>query len=254
MRASDSRANGRVAQSATVARAGGSARGATAAGVVGLAWGLAAAGVIGLLIAGVAGCSAVRSLALGGKTPQARTSTVASPTAQSNWSPSSYLSRYVIAEQQESREFYRRLAEGQIRELTILGVARRGTIVRISMRADIGGLGDEDFVLLLQRYRGAYLIVGTTRGSAPASVSDIGPEEEALGRSILMRQYRYRRFMGALVSGKVARIEIISADRGVDRSTLACVIHYRGGGTANATIEMRYVNGYWYILEWGTST
>lgn len=212
---------------------------------------IAATGMVALVVFSATGCSAVRSFALGGRTPEPRTRTVASPTVTPQWNPSPYLCRYVIAEQQESREFYRRLAEGQVRRLTFLGITRSGNGARIRMRAEFVGLGDEDFELLTRRWRGVYLIVGTTRGSPPASVGNIGAEEEALGRSILLEQYRSRQFMRVLFSGKVAWIEVTGVDRGLDQSKLTCVAHYRGGGTASFTIEMRYVNGYWYILSWG---
>jgi len=174
---------------------------------------------------------------------------VAAASSQAEWEPSPYLCRLIIAEQQESREYYRRLAEGQVTKFEIGRVQRKGKHVRIAIRAYFIGLGYEDFTAENAVWRNEHFLTATTQGSPLASVANIGPDEEALGRQIMLLQHKYQTVLRDLATRKIAEVRITSVDRRLDESILQCTIVYRNGSTKSGTIEMRYTNGYWYIVN-----
>lgn len=165
------------------------------------------------------------------------------------WLPNPYLCRLIIAEQQESREYYRRLAEGQITKFVVRSVQNGGKHVRIGIRAYFIGLGYEDFIAENTIWHKEHFLTATTQGSPLASVASIGPEEAALGARIMRLQHKYQNILRDLAARKIEAVEIRSVDRRLDRSVLDVVIVYRNGTTKSGTIEMEYVNGYWYVMN-----
>jgi len=191
--------------------------------------------------AGVASTIAARK-------PKAAPKLAAAQAQKPEWEPSPYLCRLIIAEQQESREYYRRLAEGQVTKFEVGRVQRKGKHVRIALRAYFIGLGYEDFVAENTIWKSEHFLTATTQGSPLASVADIGPDEEALGRQIMLLQHKYQDILRDLATRKIAEVKITSVDRRLDESILDCTIVYRDGSTRSGTIEMRYTNGYWYVV------
>lgn len=178
-----------------------------------------------------------------------RTAASSRAVAQTKWEPNPYLAKLTIAEQQESREYYRRLAEGQVSDFTIRSVRRSGKRYLVTIRAQFLGLGSQDFVAEFRHQSPQIYWMSTTQGSALASIANIGPEEEELGRRILSFQHEHQRIVRDLVNRRVSRIEIRSTRQGLDTATLDIVVHYRNGKTRSGIIEMRYVNGFWYVIS-----
>ncbi len=213
--------------------------------------------LIGVVALATVGQGAIANLAAslqGKRMASANTGpTIAKASAEDGgWTPDPYLSKLIIAEQQESREYYRRLAEGQITKIVVLGVykdKKTGKTV-LRLQASFGDLGgDQDFRAEFTKDAGKWFLFQTTQGSALASVANIGGNEEALGRRLLRQQRKNQAVLRDLVNNKIKWLEIRSVDRKLNKSTLDCVLRYRDGSTKRGTIEMQYMSGYWYVVS-----
>lgn len=169
--------------------------------------------------------------------------------ARRTFTPSLYLSRLIIAEQQESREQFRRLAEGQIKRFTVSDVTTVSGRYIVHMTADIAGLGAEPFDAVFMRYAGGLYLLATTQGSPLAAIGGIGPAETALGEDIQRDERKWQKAVRELVGNKIAYIEVLSVHQELDRSVVDCVAHMRDGKTHPCAIEMRRVNEFWYAMS-----
>lgn len=207
---------------------------------------VAVATIGGSAIANLAASLQGRQMAAANTAP----SVAAASTTGGGWQPDPYLSKLIIAEQQESREYYRRLAEGQIIKIVVQGVGTEGGKRIVRLRASFTGMGDQDFRAEFTGGDGGdnYLFQ-TTQGSPLASVANIGPEEQALGRRILRQQHRYQRIIRDLVNNKIAWLQIRSVDQRTSKSVLDCVVRYRNGTSVRGIMTMQYMNGFWYVVS-----
>ncbi len=166
-----------------------------------------------------------------------------------SWQPDPELAKQIVAEQQESREYFRRLAEGQITRFVVRKVGKTQGRIVVYVTAFFAGLAEEDFRAELVRSGGRIFLFATTKGSPPASVAEIGMEEQQLGERMLGEQYEHQSFMRELVSNRVSEVEIESGDFSPEKSVLEVTIHYRNGKTKRGEIVMEFVDGFWYLIS-----
>ncbi|RJQ54966.1 MAG: hypothetical protein C4521_03700 [Actinobacteria bacterium] len=181
--------------------------------------------------------------------PKITAQTQRAEVAKPEWEPDPALARLIVAEQQESREYYRRLAEGQVTRFTVKGVRRFSGRYIVDVTASFSGLAEEDFQSEFTRRDGLLFLMATTQGSPLASVANIGPEEQRLGERLMREEREHQQYMRELVADRIAYVTIDSVNMGRDISELSCTLHYRNRKTKRGTLVMEFVHGFWYLMS-----
>lgn len=160
--------------------------------------------------------------------------------------------KQLVIQQQESRENMRRLAEGQIKNMDVVGVDKKEKEVFIKVfYADQSSL---DGRIDIESVQGNKLCVvkitrlGNSSKAPGGQVASVGPEELDLGRSLVQAQLDEQDVMNDLLDGNIKGLVINNTQKtGNDASTVEATAAFKNGTSKLAKIDMVFFKGFWYV-------
>lgn len=163
------------------------------------------------------------------------------------------LAKQLIAQQRQSRENMRRLAEGQIKSFTADNVTKWEDKVSVKITANYSDnaqlVGFMDFI----KKGNDWYLSTITRESLyplpPASTEGISGSLLQMGKDIVVEQRDNQEIIKDLIDGKINRLEIDDVNASIDDTTLEVTVLYKDNTKVNGTMELTRQDGYWYLTK-----
>lgn len=165
------------------------------------------------------------------------------------------LAREIMSQQRESKDNLSRLADGQIKRITVDKVTTIPNEASLAIEAFYTDNSSLPGALAFWRRGGKWYLVEVTRQprlpNPPTGtlVEDLTKEDIAIGRKIVREQIKHQETVTDLVTEQVKELDIDQVDAQTETATVYVTALYVTGDKLNITMDMSFVNGYWYIVS-----
>lgn len=166
------------------------------------------------------------------------------------------LAKEIMSQQKESNisPNLRRLAEGEIKKITVGEAAPLTDEVKVAIEAfytDESSLKGE---MTFWRREGKWYLVEVTREprlpNPPTGtlVKELSSEDIKLGKKIVAQQQKHQEIITDLVTGQVKELTFDRADLRTEASFVDTTINYANGKKTKVIVELIFQGGSWYLV------
>ncbi|MCL5292411.1 MAG: hypothetical protein M1548_07790 [Actinobacteria bacterium] len=159
------------------------------------------------------------------------------------------LAKKLIIDQQNSRENMRRLAEGQIKNIDVIGVNQNDK--QVFIKAFYTDQSSLDGIVYIDNVQDKFYMTQIRRLSnagVPGQMASIGPGEMKLGDSLVQTQADNQEVFTDLLNGTISKIVFNNTvKKSNENVTIEGTVFNKDGTTEPVTIDMVFLNGFWYV-------
>lgn len=160
------------------------------------------------------------------------------------------LAKKLIIDQQNSRENMRRLAEGQIKNIDVIGVNQNDK--QVFIKAFYTDQSSLDGIVYIDNVQDKFYMTQIRRpsdaGVPGQQMASIGPGEMKLGDSLVQTQADNQEVFTDLLNGTISKIVFNNTvKKSNENVTIEGTVLDKDGTTKPVTIDMVFLNGFWYV-------
>lgn len=165
------------------------------------------------------------------------------------------LAQEIISQQRESKENLSRLADGQIKKITVDRVSTIPNEASVAIEAFYTNESSLAGAMSFWRRDGIWYLIEVTRQprlpNPPRGtlIGGLTEEDVAIGKQIATEQRKHQEVITDLITGQVRYLRVDRVDGRTETATVYVTTGYADGKKLKVAIDMSFVNGYWYIVS-----